>query len=146
MDRRRSRTGIGQNFTDVSVALPIPVVYLQACIYGSSPGQSSAALWGRETESQEMPSPSSGQSGHRQGWESCQPSHQQVSQAAAFLNSEANRQRGRVCLTGGVEEISSNKRKKSHLRFHSPEEANSLGHSTTIAAYAISSASYPRDR
>lgn len=114
--------------------------------YWCSSGRSSAELWGKEIKSQQLPSLSSGQLGHRKGHDSCHSSYQEVSHAATFSCSGATRQQCRMYLTNSVEDISSNNRKKSHLRFYSPRKASGVRHSTTMATYVISSASYTQDQ
>lgn len=91
-----------------------------------------------------MPSLSSGQSGLRQGCKSCNPSHQQVSWAVFFLNSEANRQQCRMYLTGSVKDTSSNKR-KNHTCFFTAQR-KLIEHSTAVATYTISSTPHPQDQ
>lgn len=89
---------------------------LNSTHWGNS-GRSSAELWEKEIKSQQMPSLSSGQLGHRKGCESCHSSHQEVSHADTYLYSGASRQQCRTCLTHTVENIPSNNRRNHNCVF-----------------------------
>lgn len=92
-----------------------------------------------------MPSLSSGQLGHKKGvWKL--PLKPPGSVPCCHFLVLRGQQTAMQDLTHSVEDIAPNNKKKSHRCFYSPEEANRVRHSTIMATYAISSASYPPDQ